>query len=66
MNYHYALQSEIPILLNDKKKSEQTTLLRRDLGKIKYPNALNYLFLSDQKLKSVTKHLIAKIIRVKL
>ena len=50
----YALQSEIPILLNDK-KGEEPMLLRRDLRNIKGPKALNFLFLLDQKLKSVDK-----------
>ena len=50
---YYALQSEIPFLLNDNKKGEQPMLFRRDLGNIKGPKAQNFLFLLDQKLKSV-------------
>ena len=47
------LQSELLLLLNDKKKGEEPMLLCRDLRNIKDPKAQHFLFLLDQKLKSV-------------
>ena len=40
----YALQSEIPILLNENKKREDPMLLCRDLRNIKGPKALKFCF----------------------
>ena len=50
---HYALESDIPVLLKGKKKAREPQLLCRDLRNIKGPKALNFLFLLDQKLKSM-------------